>query len=302
LIALSFARSLGNTNSICDRYSRALRISNVQLLNTVVNGTVLGLVAPNAPTRKYFDGRKPPGSLNFLDPRNVGALIRLKNSLVKFFYGPLGCTDRPILNYTGGSMKGAHAAMGITSDDFTFFVDTLLGVLSKAGVTAADVKTVKSVLESTRGDIVTAQSQSICDKYSKALGITNAQLLASVVSGTIKILVQAGAPTKKYFDGTKPAGSTNFLDAKNAALLASLSQSLINFFWTPLGCSLDQPPRTYVGGGMKAVHSGMGINNGEFTYFRDAVATVLTNSGVKPTDVAQVSAVVDTLRTAIVTA
>jgi len=300
VVALAAATSLGNSNSICDRYSRALRITNVQLVSTVVNGTVAAVVVSHAPTKKYFDGRQPPGSLNFLDPKNAAALNRLKNSLINFFWGPLGCTDKPARNYTGGAMGPVHAAMGINDGDFTYFVNALIGVMTKAGVTAADTKVVRSVLESTRKDIVTAKAQSICDKYSVALKMTNTQLVTFVVGETVKLLVAPGAITKKYFDGTKPAGSVNFLDPKNAAALSALSTSLVNFFWAPLGCSLE-PPRAYTGGTMKAVHGNMGINNAEMTFFKSSLAQVLTKAGAAPADVMAVSGVIEGLRSQIVT-
>jgi len=297
-VAAVQASQLGSSNSICDRYSRALRLTNVQLLNAVVNGTVLGLVGANAPTKKYFDGTKPVGSTNFLT--NPAALSALKASLVNFFWGPLGCTDRPARVYSGGSMSAVHRSMGINKEEFDFFVTTLLGVLTKSGVTPADILSVRKVLESTRGAIVTA-SNSICDKYSRALKMTNTALVTFVVKKTIGRLVDANAPTKQYFDGTKPSGSVNFLDPNNAALLQSLTDSLINFFWGPLGCSMD-PPRVYAGGGMKGVHSGMGINADEFTFFRDSLAGVLTDAGVVSADVQAVSGVIESLRAAIVSA
>jgi len=296
-VAIALAFPHGNSNSICDRYSRALKITNVQLVTSVVNGTVAGLVAPHAPTKKYFDGRKPPGSVNFLT--NALALNRLKNSLVNYFYGPLGCTDKPFRNYTGGTMAAVHGMMGINNDEFNFFVNTLSGVLMKAGVSSVDVSTVRKLLGSTRAAIVTATSVSICDKYSQALKVTNTQLVTSVVSGTIKLLVASTAPTKKYFDGTKPPGSKNFLDPKNAASLAALTSSLVDFFWKPLGCTMDGP-RTYMGGTMSDVHSSMGINNAEMTFFKNAVAQVLTKAGVSAGDVMAVSAVVESLRAQIV--
>jgi len=297
ILGLAAAFPHGNTNSICDRYSRALKITNLQLLQSVVNGTVTAVVAKQAPTKKYFDGRQPPGSTNFLT--NPAALASLQNSLVNFFFGPLGCTDRPLRNYTGRSMKSVHSGMSINDADFTFFVNALLGVLTKSGVTPVDVKTVRGVLESTRKDIVTVKAASICDKYSRALKLSNAQLVTTIVNNTIKLLVGPTAPTKKYFDGTKPAGSTNFL--RNPVALAGLTKSLVNFFWAPLGCSIDRPPRVYTGGSMKDVHASMGINNAEMTFFKNALSQVLTKAGVAAADVKTVAGVIESLRSQIVT-
>jgi len=287
--------SAGNSNSICDRYSRALKVTNTQLLYAIVNGTVAGVVSPNAVTKKFFDGTKPAGSVNYL--KNPVALNALKGSIVNFFWGPLGCTDMPGRKYTGQTMAAAHGSMGINDVEFDYFNSVLLGVLTKAGVTQNDVNAVKTVLESLRGAIV--KSDSICDKYSKALKLTNTQLVTTVVKGTIGLLVAADAPTKKYFDGTKPSGSVNYLDSGNAQLLQALTDSLVNFFWGPLGCSMD-PVRRYTGGSMQAVHAAMKINDSEFSFFRDAVGQVLTNAGAEQKDVAAVKGVIDTLRSQIV--
>jgi hypothetical protein len=61
------------------------------------------------------------------------------------------------------------------------------------------------------------QQASICTKYSNALNLTNKVLVRTVVNGVVGTLVAVGTPTKAYFDGTFPAGSTNFLDPQNAA-------------------------------------------------------------------------------------
>jgi len=300
-VALSAVADLnGGSQSICDRYSTALKVSNTILLQTVVNGTVAALVAPSAPTKKYFDGTKPAGSTNFLT--NQAALSALSKSLVNFFWGPLGCTDKPGRNYTGGSMAAVHAAMGINDLEFDFFENALLGVLTKAGVVKADVKAVKTVLESTRRAIVTtASKKSICDKYSKALGVPNKALLTTLVNAIVGKLVAPSSLVLKYFDGTKPAGSTNFTDPRNSALLSALVKSLSAFFWTPLGCS-DQPPLVYQGGSMSAVHKSMRISGLEFDFFVTAAAKALTDSGVTSDDLTVIAGVLNGLKGQIVTA
>jgi phage tail tube protein FII len=286
------------SQSICDRYSALLRVSNTILLQTVVNGTVAAIVVPSAPTKKYFDGTKPPGSTNFL--ANQVALSALTKSLVNFFWGPLGCTDKPVRNYTGGSMAAVHGAMGINDLEFDFFENALLGVLTKAGVTRPDVKSVKTVLESTRRAIVTTQSKkSICDKYSKALGVPNKALLTTLVNAIVGKLVAPSSIVLKYFDGTKPAGSTNFTDPRNAASLAALVKSLSAFFWVPLGCS-DQPPLVYQGGAMGPVHKAMGINGLEFDFFVTAAGKALTDAGVTSDDLKVIAGVLNSLKGQIV--
>jgi len=286
------------SQSICDRYSKALMVTNRVLLDKIVNGTVGALVANGAITKKYFDGTKPAGSTNFLT--NPVALAALKGSLANFFWGPLGCTDRPARNYTGGSMKAVHSAMGISTAEFNFFETALLGVLKKAGVAQNDLNSVQAVLETTRSSIVAAPTtQSICDKYT-APPMTNAQLLKALMLGIVGQVTARGAPTLKYFDGTKPRGSTNFTSPANSAALSALVDSLVNFFWAPLGCS-DQPPRVYSGSTMKIVHASMGINLTEFNFFVAAVAKVMLTNGVSNADSATITGVLNSFQRDIVT-
>jgi hypothetical protein len=51
--------------------------------------------------RKYFNGQKPAGSMNFLNPKNKLALDGLANGLVAFFGTALGCSDETIPPYGG---------------------------------------------------------------------------------------------------------------------------------------------------------------------------------------------------------
>jgi len=296
LALCAFAEQHGGSGSICDRYSAALGVSNADLLGTVVDGTI-AIVAGPGPTKKYFDGTKPPGSTNYLT--NAAALSALRTSLINFFWRPLGCTDRPIRNYTGGAMGPVHAAMGISDTEFTFFENALLNVLIRAGVSPADVTTVKGVLETTRAAIVT-KSASICDKYSAALQVSNNALLSSLVSSIIANLIAPGTPTLKYFDGTKPQGSVNFTAPVNAPSLKALKQSLIAFFWAPLGCS-DKPAPVYMGSTMRAVHKNMGINSREFQFFVSAAGSALTAAGVSNDDLTTVANLLTSFQTQIVT-
>lgn len=57
-------------------------------------------------------------------------------------------------NYTGRSLRGAHRGLGIDDQAFDE-VATILGeCLEDAGVEAADIATIGSVLESIRADVV----------------------------------------------------------------------------------------------------------------------------------------------------
>jgi hemoglobin len=56
--------------------------------------------------------------------------------------------------YTGKSMKQAHAGMGITSADFNALVEDLVGALDKFNVAAKDKETLLAVLGPMQADIV----------------------------------------------------------------------------------------------------------------------------------------------------
>jgi len=137
--------------SLCEKYSQFLKISNLQLLQTVVDQTVNGVVA-NKVTLPFFNGQQPPKSTNFLADPN--ALTALKNGLIAFFGGALGCSDGTIPPYTGADLKTIHKKMFVTEDAFNNFNGILLGVLKANGVILDDLNTVRGVLESTKNDIV----------------------------------------------------------------------------------------------------------------------------------------------------
>jgi hypothetical protein len=121
ILALAFYFANGQDDSICDKYSKALAITNKQLVIAVVQGTVKNVVAAGAPTKKYFDGTKPVGSVNYLNPANGPALAALAESLVSFFGGALACSDGTISPYTGPTMSRVHQPLGISSGEFNFF-------------------------------------------------------------------------------------------------------------------------------------------------------------------------------------
>jgi len=138
--------------SICDKYSNALKIKNVDLVTSVVTKTFGGITKPGTVTINFFNGVQPPGSTNFLT--NSGALTRLVNGLVAFFGSALGCTDGSIGPYKGGSLRNVHSGMGVTNRAFNFFNFNVISVMKQAGVDPKDLTTVLGVLNSTRGDIV----------------------------------------------------------------------------------------------------------------------------------------------------
>jgi len=140
--------------NICNRYSVPCNTNNNALVSSVVNATVMGVLA--TPLVQFFNG-SISGKTNYLT--NGAAFTTLFNHLVQFFGGALGCTDGSITAY-GGDLAAAHAGFGITVDQFNQFNNILLGVLTASGVSAADVLAVSGVLNTTQGSIVTGSGSS----------------------------------------------------------------------------------------------------------------------------------------------
>jgi len=144
-------------NSICDRYSNALKVSNKDLVRGVVLKVFTRITDPNgSPIRKYFDGTKPRGSLNFLLPKNSVALEGLVHGLTTWFGAALGCSDDTIPPYGGPPLAKVHKIMLINLAEFNFFNTEVLGVLLASGVAKKDLQTISAALNSTKTDIVTA--------------------------------------------------------------------------------------------------------------------------------------------------
>jgi len=286
-------------DNICEKYSKALKITNKQLVATIINGTVNKIVAPNSIIKKYFDGTKPEGSTNFLAPENADKLTALEDSLVAFFGAALQCPDGTIGPYQGPPMAKVHQVMGISIHEFTFFNDQVVAVLAGAGVSDIDQVAVRILLNSLKNQIVVQGS--ICDRYSDALSVSNKDLVNKVVKGTVMRVVAEGAPTKIYFDGTKPPGSLNFLDPKNKNALDGLIHGLVTFFGDALGCSDGTIP-PYRGPSLRAVHGIMGINVDEFNFFNNELIGVLRGAGVVPKDLTAVHRVLNNTKSAIVSA
>jgi len=135
--------------SICNTYSVPCNFNNSALVSYVVNQTVTQVLA--TPLSKFFDG-SISGKTNFLT--NSAAFTSLFNHLVQFFGSALSCSDGSIGAYVGQDLKTAHSGLGITSDQFNQFNNILLGVLTAAGVSAADVAAVSGVLNSTSSNVV----------------------------------------------------------------------------------------------------------------------------------------------------
>jgi len=117
---------------------------------------------------------------------------------------------------------------------------------------------------------------------------------------TFAAITTDSSPIVKYFNGVKPAGSTNFLADRSKLALAGLVNGLVTFFGGALMCSdLTIPP--YGGPALQPVHKRMMINVNEFNYFNDQVLTVLRLSGVAPRDLTAVLRILNSTKTDIVT-
>jgi len=300
LFAVAFStQSKRQDDSICDKYSAALKLNNSALVGTVVTGAFAKLVDAKSITKKYFDGTKPSGSTDYTNPANSKQLGELAASLISFFGGALGCSDGTIPAYKGPAMDKIHQPLGINVFESIAFNDAVIGVLAAAGVDELDQVAVRIALNGLKDQIVLQNS--ICDRYSKALSVTNKELVATVVTGVFTAVTTDGAPTLKYFNGVKPAGSMNFLNPKNKLALDGLANGLVAFFGTALGCS-DETVPPYGGPNMKAVHKIMRINEGEFNFFNVQVLQVLRNAGVTSTDLSAITKFLNSTRTDIVTA
>jgi len=277
--------------TLCQKYSRALGLSNIQLMTTVVSAVVADEVA-DPHIKLFFDGTLPPGSINFLN--NSGAFNALAGGLIAFFGGALGCTDPGFPKYTGANMAAVHAGMPIDRDTFEKFNAIFIGTLAKLGVAPDDQAAIGGVLASFAGQIVNAKV--ICGKYAFALGITEVQLMSAAVGAVVK--KELADPTiLPFFNGQVPSGSTNFLT--NTSAFARLSSNLVAFFGGALGCKVNFP--IYTGPkDMKAVHARMPISNIVFSNFNNNFQNALGDLGVGMGDQLTVRGILNSFSGAIV--
>jgi len=284
--------------TICNKYSSLLMISNQALVFSVVNSSFNQIALPASPIKDYFNGVVPAGSTNYIG--NQAQAAGLINKLVGFFGPALGCSDGTIGAYTGNSnMQQVHGAMPIGSFEFSTFNNIVLGVMAGAGVVPADIQATNATLISLKSAICNQGDcrLSICDRYSDLLMISNVALVTTVVNSTFFKLVAAGAPTRAFFNGTTPPGSTNFL--ANTAALGTLASHLVAFFGAALGCS-DQGFPAYTGEtNMTIVHRNMPIGKTEFEFFNAKLVEVLREAGVTQADQTAVAGVLETFRTSI---
>jgi len=148
----------------------------------------------------------------------------------------------------------------------------------------------------------TPSTPTFCNKYATAKQLTQQQLVAAVIDGVVQILVAPGSVNLKYFNGTQPAGSLNFLLPTSAAALSNLKLHLVAFFGQMgvLGCDDPTFPR-YTGQTLQQIHAPMGITQSDNDAFTAAVLATLMSAGVtSQTDLNAVSSLLTSVSPQIV--
>eukprot|EP01097_Dermamoeba_algensis_P011192 TRINITY_DN856_c0_g1_i1.p1 TRINITY_DN856_c0_g1~~TRINITY_DN856_c0_g1_i1.p1 ORF type:complete len:261 (+),score=98.85 TRINITY_DN856_c0_g1_i1:103-885(+) len=142
-------------------------------------------------------------------------------------------------------------------------------------------------------------AESLCDKYSRILNTTNSRLLGSLVTGFFGQWAGDSSPIKRWFDGTFPPGTENYVG--NETLRNSLAGSIISFLALPngLGCT-DGTVGPYTGRTMRASHTGLMITNSAFSVFVTQAAGVLEGAGVAAADIGAIGGYLEGFRTTIV--
>jgi len=142
--------------TICNTYSKALNITNLALMYTVIDAVSLQLFMPTNDLAQYFNGTTPPGSRDFVSEKNRDLAAGLNHRLIAFFGGLLGCTldpHFPVFKKTA-NFRRLHQRMGITNAQFDEFNGVLISVCQSAGVAQADLTTMTAILETFRTRVV----------------------------------------------------------------------------------------------------------------------------------------------------
>jgi len=134
--------------SICNKYSVPGIDTNFQLVSMVISGVLAAATNPANGLLQFFNGTVPPGSPNFVANATANAILTAH--LIQFFGAALGCSDGTIGAYQGNPMAVAHANIPINNATFEGFNAAVIAVLKGMGVSAADLASVYTVLESVR--------------------------------------------------------------------------------------------------------------------------------------------------------
>jgi len=188
--------------SICDKYSQALKLTNLQLVQAIVDSTVRK-VLQNPVTRPFFTGVQPPNTTNY--ETNARAAMSLAGRLVRFFAPPLGCSDDTIDPYVEGqdrrkrftmesfSLASIHKPLGIGQAAFDQFNQELINVLRESGVAQTDQDTVLMILNSLKDQIVadvpnqtpTANDPSFGSPHASPVGLIIAVVIIAVLGALL---------------------------------------------------------------------------------------------------------------------
>jgi len=132
-----------------------------------------------------------------------------------FFGSALGCSDGTIGNYSGLSLKEAHANMNVTQAAFDTFNGALMGIL-KPFLSSADYTTVYGVLNSTHSDVCTASDCGTATTATTATGTT--ATTATTATGTT-------ATTATTATGTTATTATTDTSATSATTSTTSSSA-----------------------------------------------------------------------------
>jgi hemoglobin len=221
-----------------------------------------------------------------------GALtaVQIKECLVAQLGSVSGGPETYPTTVSGGhtcrDMKTAHEGMGIDSAAFDKFVTIAAGVLTGAGVSAADVATIGGVLNSTKTDIV--GEKSLYQRLGRAPGISAA------VDAIVAAELQEPAIAAYFVAAAARPGALSAVQIKEC-LVAQLGNASGGPERYPTTVSGNHTCRD-----MRSSHAGLGISSADFDRFVMIAAGVLTGAGVSSADVATIGGVLNGTKADIV--
>jgi len=138
-----------------------------------------------------------------------------------------------------------------------------------------------------------ANSQSLCDKYTAALPTPNNFVLVQTIINATLASATANPSTSRYFDGSFPSGSTDFLTDTSA--LDTLRSHLVEFFGIGLNCT-DGSIGAYQGTDLTSAHAALPIGITQFNSFNQQIINILNATGVAEADLAAVLALLNSFQ------
>ena len=220
----------------------------------------------------------------------VPNVTQIKECLVAQLGAAAGGPETYPTTVSGGyecrDMASAHAGLGISADVFDKFVMIAADTLTSAGVAAADVETIGSVLNGTKTAIVE-------DTLYARLGAERG------ISGAVDLIVAAEVQDPEiaaFFVPNTMAGAVPNVDQIKLCLVKQLSSVAGGRQTYPT--TLDDG---YMCRDMATAHAGLGIDSDVFDKFVMIAADTLTSSaGVSSEDVMTIGTVLNGTKDAIV--